>query len=442
MQQSNKNKIVEVIDINVEEIQFAQKTNKNGVSCFKSLDKHRDDLIGKCIYITVVSERGRRLVFTLRIVKIEDKDKGDKYLHLEVLETGATFPRQTHDITSLINQPNKPTNINLLNNKLYGDTVNTNTKRGKAKHDIDWEPLFNSKLDTKGHIGGVYLITGTILGVKYYYIGVTDDYKQRFKGHYKEGSGGRYGITTNMLLQAEDGIMEAIVLKDKVFDRDYMEHVMETVFTNLFDYTEVKVVNSLESGKYKTREELIELLILTPATEVQILWNSYEVLKPYQLGISDEGLYYMNQLYKLAYSVDMPQGLAQLLDELEVTLEEFITNIKLVELPRRGYGKQTTDKKMNPTEMPKGRSKNRFDGYLGYKYNENPKFNKSKPYYKYHNGRWENLSVKDMEQLVQTYVDRNKYAILDVSIVRGSYGRIYRLEVLTTKETTVLQFRS
>lgn len=435
MQQSHNNKIVEVIDINVEEILFARSQDNKR---FDKLNECKEQLLGKRIYITVVNERNRRVVFTLEITEVDDKSKGDKRLTFKVLETGATFDRQTHVITHLINEPNKPININLLNNTLFHDMTNTSNNRGKAKNNItseEWQELFNSKLDTQGYTGGVYLISGTIDGTKYYYIGVTDDYKQRFKQHYVDGQGGRYDITSDMILQADDGTMKAIVVTDGVFNKDYMEKVMETVFTSLFEFTGVKVVNSPKSGKYKSREELIELLLVdNKPCEVEILWNEYELVKSYEPYITDNDLYYINELYKIAYKQDMTNSLIQLLDELEVPLNEFITYILQVKIERRGFGKISIDK-IKPTEMPKGRSKSRFDGYLGYKYNENPKYNKSKPYYKYDNGRWVNLSVKDMEQLVQLHVDRNSHAILDVQVtVNRTTGQTCQLEVLTVSK--------
>ena len=435
---SRNNKIVEVIDINVEEILFARSQDNKR---FDKLNECKEQLLGKRIYITVIDERNRRVVFTLEITEVDDKSKGDKRLTFKVLETGATFSSQTHAITHLINEPNKPININLLNNKLFYDMTNTSSNRGKAKNNItseEWQELFNSKLDTQGYIGGVYLITGTIDGTKYYYIGVTDDYKLRFKQHYVDGQGGRYDVTSDMILQADDGTMKAIVVTDGVFNKDYMEKVMETVFTSLFEFTGVKVVNSPKSGKYKSREELIELLLVdNKPCEVEILWSEYESVKPYEPYISDNDLYYMNELYKLAYGQDMANSLVQLLDELEVTLSEFIDYIKEVEVQRRVFGKITEDK-MKPTSMPKGRSKNRFDGYLGYKYNENPKFNKSKPYYKYHNGRYENLSVKDMEQLVEVHVKLNKYAILDIDRDIDIWGHFSYMEVTLTGRKKVI----
>ena len=432
---SRNNKIVEVIDINVEEILFARSQDNRR---FDKLNECKEQLLEKHIYITVVNERNRRVVFTLEITEVDDKSKGDKRLTFKVLETGATFSSQTHAITHLINEPNKPININLLNNKLFYDMTNTSSNRGKAKNNItseEWQELFNSKLDTQGYTGGVYLITGTIDGTKYYYIGVTDDYKQRFKQHYNDGQGGRYEVTSDMILQADDGTMKAIVVTDGVFNKDYMEKVMETVFTSLFEFTGVKVVNSPKSGKYKSREELIELLLVdNKPCEVEILWNEYELVKSYEPYITDNDLYYINELYKIAYKQDMTNSLIQLLDELEVPLNEFITYILQVKIERRGFGKISIDK-IKPTEMPKGRSKSRFDGYLGYKYNENPKYNKSKPYYKYDNGRWVNLSVKDMEQLVQLHVDRNNHAILDVQVtVNRTTGQTCQLEVLTVSK--------
>lgn len=432
---SRNNKIVEVIDINVEEILFARSQDNKR---FDKLNECKEQLLGKHIYITVIDERSKRVVFTLEITEVDDKSKGDKRLTFKVLETGATFSSQTHAITHLINEPNKPININLLNNKLFYDMTNTSSNRGKAKNNItseEWQELFNSKLDTQGYTGGVYLISGTINGTKYYYIGVTDDYKQRFKQHYVDGQGGRYDITSDMILQADDGTMKAIVVTDGVFNKDYMEKVMETVFTSLFEFTGVKVVNSPKSGKYKSREELIELLLVdNKPCEVEILWNEYELVKSYEPYITDNDLYYINELYKIAYKQDMTNSLIQLLDELEVPLNEFITYILQVKIERRGFGKISIDK-IKPTEMPKGRSKSRFDGYLGYKYNENPKYNKSKPYYKYDNGRWVNLSVKDMEQLVQLHVDRNSHAILDVQVtVNRTTGQTCQLEVLTVSK--------
>ena len=432
---SRNNKIVEVIDINVEEILFARSQDNKR---FDKLNECKEQLLGKRIYITVIDERSKRVVFTLEITEVDDKSKGDKRLTFKVLETGATFSSQTHAITHLINEPNKPININLLNNKLFYDMTNTSSNRGKAKNNItseEWQELFNSKLDTQGYTGGVYLISGTIDGTKYYYIGVTDDYKQRFKQHYIDGQGGRYEVTSDMILQADDGTMKAIVVTDGVFNKDYMEKVMETVFTSLFEFTGVKVVNSPKSGKYKSREELIELLLVdNKPCEVEILWNEYELVKSYEPYITDNDLYYINELYKIAYKQDMTNSLIQLLDELEVPLNEFITYILQVKIERRGFGKISIDK-IKPTEMPKGRSKSRFDGYLGYKYNENPKYNKSKPYYKYDNGRWVNLSVKDMEQLVQLHVDRNSHAILDVQVtVNRTTGQTCQLEVLTVSK--------
>ena len=432
---SRNNKIVEVIDINVEEILFARSQDNKR---FDKLNECKEQLLEKHIYITVIDERSKRVVYTLEITEVDDKSKGDKRLTFKVLETGATFSSQTHAITHLINEPNKPININLLNNKLFYDMTNTSNNRGKAKNNItseEWQELFNSKLDTQGYIGGVYLITGTIDGAKYYYIGVTDDYKLRFKQHYVDGQGGRYEVTSDMILQADDGTMKAIVVTDGVFNKEYMEKVMETVFTSLFEFTGVKVVNSPKSGKYKSREELIELLLVdNKPCEVEILWNEYELVKSYEPYITDNDLYYINELYKIAYKQDMTNSLIQLLDELEVPLNEFITYILQVKIERRGFGKISIDK-IKPTEMPKGRSKSRFDGYLGYKYNENPKYNKSKPYYKYDNGRWVNLSVKDMEQLVQLHVDRNSHAILDVQVtVNRTTGQTCQLEVLTVSK--------
>ena len=442
---SNRNKIVEVLDINCEQIQFAQDTNKHGVTYFKDIDKHKDNLIGKYIFITVVNERGRRLVFTLRIDRIDNENEtnsksNNKRLIFTVLETGKSIDKQTNVITKLINEPNTNSNIKLLNTLILGDTTNTSSNRGKARNNMSseqWEQLFDSKLDTQGYDGGVYLISGTVNGIKYYYIGVTDDYKQRFKQHWFKGQGGRYDITSDMILQADDGTMKAIVVKHEVFDKEYMEHVMETVFTSLFEFTGVKVVNSLDSGKYKSRNELIQLLITHEPCEVQILWDSYELVKSYELYITDNDLYYMEELYKLAHKQGIPSSVLELLDELQVTLNEFIEYIQEVEVKRRGFGKITEDK-MKPTSMPKGRSKNRFDGYLGYKYNETSKFNKSKPYYKYHNGKYENLSIKDMEQLVEVHVKLNKYAILDIDRDIDIWGHFSYMEVTLTGRKKVI----
>ena len=441
-QQYNRNKIVEVVHIDIEQIQFALNFKDGEVTSFKNFtDERIGQLVGKRVVITVIDERNRRLVFNLEIVLIEDetnKNSTNKRIQFKVLETSEVFHRQTGVITRLIKQPNKPSHIDLVNRVIYGEVTNNNNNRGKAKNNItseQWEELFDSKLDTQGYTGGVYLITGTIDGAKYYYIGVTDDYKLRFKQHYVDGQGGRYEVTSDMILQADDGTMKAIVVTDGVFNKEYMEKVMETVFTSLFEFTGVKVVNSPKSGKYKSREELIELLLVdNKPCEVEILWNEYELVKSYEPYITDNDLYYINELYKIAYKQDMTNSLIQLLDELEVPLNEFITYILQVKIERRGFGKISIDK-IKPTEMPKGRSKSRFDGYLGYKYNENPKYNKSKPYYKYDNGRWVNLSVKDMEQLVQLHVDRNSHAILDVQVtVNRTTGQTCQLEVLTVSK--------
>ena len=437
---SRNNKIVEVIDINVEEILFARSQDNRR---FDKLNECKEQLLEKHIYITVIDERSKRVVYTLEITEVDDKSKGDKRLTFKVLETGATFSSQTHAITHLINEPNKPININLLNNKLFYDMTNTSSNRGKAKNNItseEWQELFDSKLDTHGYVGGVYLISGTINGVKYYYIGVTDDYKQRFKQHWFKGQGGRYEVYSDMILQADDGKMESIVVTDGVFSKEHMELVMETVFTTLFDFTGVKVVNSPSSGKYKSRNELIKLLITNKPCEVEILWDSYEVVKPYdELFITDEIFYYMNELYKLAYGVDIPNSIAQILDEMKVTLDEFVECIELVEVPPLHLGKVN---KLKPIVMPTGRSKSRFDGYLGYEYK--PEWKKTKPYTKREYGRRVYISVKDMEQLVQRHVDMNKRIILDVHIVRGCiHSNIFRVEVRTRNNTKpiVLQFQ-
>ena len=436
-QQSNRNKIVEVIDINVEEILFARSQDNRR---FDKLNECKEQLLEKHIYITVIDERSKRVVYTLEITEVDDKSKGDKRLTFKVLETGATFSSQTHAITHLINEPNKPININLLNNKLFHDMTNTSSNRGKTINKMtseQWQELFDSKLDTHGYVGGVYLISGTINGVKYYYIGVTDDYKQRFKQHWFKGQGGRYEVYSDMILQADDGKMESIVVTDGVFSKEHMELVMETVFTTLFDFTGVKVVNSPSSGKYKSRNELIKLLITNKPCEVEILWDSYEVVKPYdELFITDEIFYYMNELYKLAYGVDMPNSIAQILDEMKVTLDEFVECIELVEVPPLHLGKVN---KLKPIVMPTGRSKSRFDGYLGYEYK--PEWKKTKPYTKREYGRRVYISVKDMAELVQRHVDMNKRAILDVHIVRGCiHSNIFRVEVRTRKTTHVLKF--
>ena len=445
-QSNNRNKIVEVVHIDIEQIQFALNFKDGEVTSFKNLtDERISQLVGKRVVFTVVNERNRRLVFNLEIVRIDDetnKNSTNKRIQFKVLETSEVFHRQTGVITRLIKQPNKPSHIDLVNRVIYGEVTNNNSNRGKAKNNMtseQWEELFDSKLDTHGYVGGVYLISGTINGTKYYYIGVTDDYKRRFKQHYNDGQGGRYEVYSDMILQADDGKMESIVVTDGVFSKEHMETVMETVFTTLFDFTGVKVVNSPSSGKYKSRNELIKLLITSKPCEVEILWDSYEVVKPYdELFITDEVFHYMNELYKLAYGVDMPNSIAQILDEMKVTLDEFVECIETVEVPPLHLGKVN---KLKPIVMPTGRNKSRFDGYLGYEYK--PEWKKTKPYTKREYGRRVYISVKDMGELVQRHVDMNKRIILDVHIVRGCiHSNIFRVEVKVRNndKPIVLQF--
>ncbi|WP_235069365.1 hypothetical protein [Turicibacter sp. TJ11] len=183
---------------------------------------------------------------------------------------------------------------------------------------------------------------------------------------------------------------------------------LETIMITLAqkEFSHLKLVNKKQiiEDDDKLKAKVLEL---PHDLSFRIDWKCWdelhevEGLAPYSEELEKVARY----VYSLVHEVELSDSLISLYETVGVNVLDLLQIVNNVVKPLRTLGKRKIDYN-NPTEMPQGRAKDRFDGYFGYRYNLNPTFKKSKPYYKklvY--GGWDNLSVKEMQEKVQEHLD-------------------------------------
>lgn len=192
-------------------------------------------------------------------------------------------------------------------------------------------------------------------------------------------------------------------------DRDSYFHKMEQLETAMIsiasrEFSHLELVNKKQ---IITDDKELKAKVLALPTDLtfEIDWDCWDSthepkFEPCSDGMAD----LVEDVYKLAHKVEISDSLISLYETVGVTpydLAKIVSNItkpkKHSEMSRLDYS--------YPTVMPQGSDKDRFDSYLEYMYN--PELNKSKPYCKSTIYGWSYLSVKEMEDKVQEWVDHN-----------------------------------
>ena len=202
-----------------------------------------------------------------------------------------------------------------------------------------------------------------------------------------------------------------------------MESV-ETIFITLASkqFPHLELVNRKQILK-DDNELKASVLQLASDNFFEILWGCWDDMPNIQANYnsySEEIDEAMINCYKLLYDEELTDDRLNLFETVGVELNDFIRLLNEATKPRRGFGRIEIDYN-NPTAMPTGRAKDRFDGYLGYKYNPNPKYNKSKPYYKKTIFGYVNKSVAEMESMVKKSIEehKNKHRKFFASMIDG-----------------------
>ena len=185
---------------------------------------------------------------------------------------------------------------------------------------------------------------------------------------------------------------------------EQVETIMISIASREFTHLELvnrkQIINDSDELKAKVLE-------LSSDLSFNINWecwdNTHEVdnLVRYSEELENVARY----VYQLRHGVEMSDSLLSLHETAGVTARDLAYLVNDITKPQpRSFGRVGIDY-YNPTEMPQGRARGRFDGYFGYKFNPNPTFKKSKPYYKKGMFGWDNKSPKEMQEMVQEHLD-------------------------------------
>ena len=362
--------------------------------------------------VSVVDQNDNVLAYG-EIVKIDTSNRVVE-LYFRSSVTGNVFMTRINDMND------SPRNFyNKLLEEPTDVEVTEVTRQERSQHN-DWTDvvLFNE------YPCGVYCIYNEMDNKWYFYIGETYYGFSRVSGHNQHGCGGAFGIYTDVQLKNGGKMQFVIEMKplevsvDDVTIKQYedfrkdLEKIMIYLcgqWTDLYD-DEFRT----NTQDVLTRDKIVDIAINLDVDKLFTI-NWLKIKEVFALDderdvIGDNDLYYMNELYKQVFGVDISEEKLWLLDELGVTLNEFVEVMRNTRnKPRRiGLGKNN---KLKPHRLPSGRSQSRFDGYLGYMYR--PSWKKTKPYAKKINGVWSYLTVKEMEQLVNDYINEPTFKYID-----------------------------
>lgn len=392
-------------------------------------DWQNDVNLGRCV--SVVDQHDNVLAYG-ELIRIDTSNRVTE-LYFRSSVTGNVFMTRINDMND------SPRNFY---NKLLEESTDVSevevTRQTRGKHNnYDDVVLFNK------YNCGVYCIHSEIEDKWYFYIGETYDGNGRISGHNQCGCGGAFNIRTDVQLKNGGKMQFVIEMKplDTTDDNVIKEHEdfrkeLEKIMIYLVGEWTQRFSNTFRTntGDIITREQAIQLAIKLDVTKpflinTEILEEMFE-LDDKRYMISENDLYLMNELHKIAFDVDISNEKLWLLDELGVTLNEFREVMKtLRNKPRRCFGKNN---KLKPHKMPNSRKADRFDGFLGYKYR--PSWNKSKPYAKKIDGRWEYLTVKQMEQLVNDYINEPTFKYIEYTY--DYFGNVVALFVKLYNDET------
>lgn len=404
--------------------------NKRGTN-----DWQNDVNLGRCV--SVVDQHDNVLAYG-EIVKIDTSNRVVE-LYFRSSVTGHVFMTRINDMND------SPKNFyNKLLEESTDVEVSEVTRQTRSKHNnYDDVVLF------KTYNCGVYCVYSEIEDKWYFYIGETYDGFDRVSGHNQHGCGGAFGIYTDVQLKNGGKMQFVIEMKplDTTDDNVIKEHEdfrkeLEKIMIYLVGEWTQTFSNTFRTntGDIITREQAIQLAIKLDVSKsftinTEIIEEMFE-LDDKRYMISENDLYLMNELHKIAFNVDISNEKLWLLDELGVTLNEFREVMKtLRNKPRR---RRCFDKsnKLKLLRM-NSRKPNRFDGFLGYVYR--PSWNKSKPYAKKIDEKWEYLTVKQMEQLVNDYINEPTFKYIEYEY--DCFGNVVALFVkLYNDETFEIEY--
>lgn len=191
--------------------------------------------------------------------------------------------------------------------------------------------------------------------------------------------------------------------KRQQFFHNKMEQV-ETVFITLASQTSNKIL--VNKKQILAKEELQPKVLDLKDIGFEIDWELLDEIKEFEPFYSEEEIEAINWINNNLLPSKLSKHFLNTCEEAKVPIKLFLNNmVNNLKKEERSLGRKITDEYNHPTSMPTGNRNNRFDGYFGYKYNPNPKCNKSRPYWKKTEYGYINKSVKEMEQMVAGYIE-------------------------------------
>ncbi|WP_195218263.1 hypothetical protein [Turicibacter sanguinis] len=210
--------------------------------------------------------------------------------------------------------------------------------------------------------------------------------------------------------------------KRQQFFHNKMEQV-ETVFITLASqmFSDKKIL--VNKKQIIAKEELQPKVLDLKDIGFEIDWDVIDEIKEFEPFYSEEEKKAINWINDNLLRSKLSKHFLNTCEEAKVPIKLFLNNIvNNLKKEERSLGRKITDEYNHPTSMPTGNRNNRFDGYFGYKYNPNPKCNKSKPYWKKTEYGYINKSVKDMKRMVSAYIEeQSEKKRLYLAYTEGGY---------------------